>query len=297
MRIYIAFCQHHDLRRIDPDVSTLCAYIEHLARRLKNPKSVTNYFSAVRLLHKFAGVTAHNIDHFKVELMLRALPLTMRHRPHQRAPITIAMLKVISAECDKLGHTGVVLKAAYLLAFFGFLRQSNLCPGSRRSFDATRHTCRADVAHKAPGLVITLKWTKTMQRADSAHCVAIPAIPGSPIDPVAAYDAMLALVPTQLPTDPLLSFPRGRMVTCKMLSRALGSILTQSGYTAGDYSLHSLRRGGASASFHANCDQTEVRRHGSWAPSSTAFWEYITRESVADSVVANALAQAATATD
>jgi hypothetical protein len=40
------------------------------------------------------------------------------------------------------------------------------------------------------------------------------------------------------------------------------------------YSLHSLRRGGATAAYIAGMDMLHVKRHGNWA--SSAFWGYIT---------------------
>ena len=89
---YIQFCFDFNVNYVDPDKDTLCAYIEYLAQRFTSHKSVTNYFSAVKLLHKYIGVSIKNYDCFEVGLMLRALPLTMRCAPKQKAPITVEML-------------------------------------------------------------------------------------------------------------------------------------------------------------------------------------------------------------
>ena len=146
---YLTFCLTHGLDYVDPSEDTLCLYVEYLAQRFTNPKSVTNYFSAIQLFHNLSGVAASNIHGFQYRTMLRALPLTMRHTPLQRLPIDPRLLAAICRVCDNLSAMGIVLKLAFLVAFFGFLRQSNLAPPSPRTFDPSRHTTRGDVTLSA----------------------------------------------------------------------------------------------------------------------------------------------------
>jgi hypothetical protein len=47
------------------------------------------------------------------------------------------------------------------------LRQSNLAPKTAAAFDIRRNTCRGDVICHPPGLVILLKWTKTLQKGSA----------------------------------------------------------------------------------------------------------------------------------
>ena len=281
----------HGVNHINPTPDTLCAYTESLAQTFKSPKSVSNYISAVRLLHKRIGVTALSLDCFEVRLMLRALPLTMRHIPKQRLPITIEMLRKICVMCDEYQCVGVVLKFAFIISFFGFLRQSNVAPKSKQEFDTTRHSCRRDIVVAKPGLLVTLKWTKTIQSLGTPTVIPIPEIAGNALDPVTAYQCMLRAVPTSSPTDPLLMLPGGRMLTSRDLARALRTILTRLGVCASNYSLHSLRRGGASCSYRAGCSYIDIKRHGTWA--SNSFWTYVSSPAVERSPVAAALADAA----
>ena len=117
---YIHFCMHHGLADINPSTDTICMYAEFLARRFKSPKSVKNYISGVRLLHKYVSVEAPALRSFELDLMIRALDLTMGHTPQQRLPVNLSMLKQICDICDTLGSIGLTFKFAFLAVFFWF---------------------------------------------------------------------------------------------------------------------------------------------------------------------------------
>ena len=284
---FINFCTNHNLQFLNPSVDTLCVYTEYLAQKFSSPTSVKNYLSAVKLLHNLLGLQAPSLDSFQYRMMLRALPLTMRHVPTQRQPITPTLLGQICRVCDYLSVPGLVLKVAFLLSFFGFLRQSNLAPPSTRRFDRSRHTTRSDITVQPPGLLVHLKWTKTLQHGRHPSVIPIPALPGSPLDPVAAFIQMISAVPGAKASDPLLSLPHGRWLTIRHLQQGLRAILEALGQPAASFSLHSLRRGGATASFQSGASTTDIQRHGTW--QSNAFESYVTPDP-ADSRIAQILA-------
>jgi hypothetical protein len=112
---------------------------------------------------------------------------------------------------------------------------------------------------RPPGLVILIKWSKTLQRGEDAHLLPLPKIPGSPLCPYQAYIDMLSVCPTQSPNDPLLRIPQRKdgqssILTSGKLAQAFKAILTALGYSPKVFSLHSLRAGGASACFSAGVD-------------------------------------------
>ena len=196
--------------------------------------------------------------------MLRALPLTMRHFPSQKLPITQDILFNICLVCDNLRSIGIVLKVAFTLGFFGFIRQSNLAPSSPQHFDAGRHTTRSDIMIQISGLLVWLKWSKTHQVPGIPATIPIPSLPGHCTDPLAAYHHMLHAVPTRHPNEPLLSLPNGSLITCLYLQRALCCILWALGLPATAFSLHALRRGAAQATFQAGANFVAVKQHGLW---------------------------------
>jgi hypothetical protein len=124
--------------------------------------------------------------------------------------------------------------------------------------------------------------------------VPLPTVHGSPTDPVAAFNALLSLHPTIHQDQPLLTMPTKKsyeVITSAQLALCLAVLLRSLKLDPTVFSLHSLRRGGATTAYRAGVDQMSVKRHGRW--HSDAFWVYITLAMVAQSPVAQALAASA----
>ena len=285
IKSYLSFRISHGLEYRNPSVGTMCVYAEYLAHKLTSPKSVKNYLGAVQLYHSYIGLEAPNLSHFRYILMLRALPLTTRHFPSQKLPVIPEILDQICAVCDQVGATGIVLKVAFTFTYYGFLRQSNIAPASLTGFDPSHHTTRGDVTLSPPGLVVQLQWSKTHQAPGTPALVPIPSVPGQ--RPSSSLHKHASRCPTRSPANPLLTLPSRRPVTSCYLQRALRCILTALGLPAHAYSLHSLRRGGATTAFRDGADFNDVKRHGLWR--SDAFWDYVADRQVWDSAVATAL--------
>ena len=285
------FCQHFHLQDINPTPRTLCLYVEFLARTFCSPKAIRNYISGVRLLHKYLGAQATSFNCFEMNLMLRAIDNTLSHTPNQRLPITIDILQALCSKCDRIGGVGLVLKFAFLLGFFAFLRQSNLAPRSARSFDKRKHTCREDIIMHPPGLVLLLKWTKTRQHLDAQQMIPLPAIPGHPLCPVRAFQNMISAVPTPADSNgPLLLHPFwGEILTVGYLRRAFTLLIQTLGLQRSDYSFYSLCRGGVTAAYQAGVDYIHIKRHGTW--KSDTCWEYISTAGLSSRSVATKLAR------
>ncbi len=194
MNCYIQFCVRFTLRPINPSVTTIVYYLEYLASKLTSPKSIQNYWAAVKLLHAISKSRLDNVDDIQVNLMLRSLPLTKRHISSQKLPITKQHLLKMCTLLQHQGTQGVVVKSAILIGFFAFLRCSNLCPDNDNSFDISRHFCRGDVEVTQQGLNITLKWTKSMQSSLLPKTIPVPVLSPSLIDPVQAFKDMCQAV-------------------------------------------------------------------------------------------------------
>ena len=277
-KVYIQFCQHYKLQALNPSTETLCLYATYLSNRLKAPKAVSNYMAAVRLLHKYLDLLPENMDSFQLSLILRAIKINKRHCEHQKPPIDPPLLKRLCQLCDRIkSPSSRMLKCALVFAFYGFLRQSNLAPRRSHDFDPTRHTCRGDIiiTHNT-SISILIKWSKNRQSMEDNMIVSLPSMPGDSLDPVTAYRNMLKDVPTASANDPLLQLPSNgssQTVTVNTLRRGLAKLLAACNINPHLYSLHSLRRGGASAAYTAGADPHHIMQHGGW--KSQAFWGYI----------------------
>jgi hypothetical protein len=185
--MYFQFCRTYNVPTLQPSQQDICLYLEFLARRFQSPQSVKNYLSAVTLYHKQQDIPCTSLSTFKVQCMIRSLDRTMHHVPNQKEPITLPILHQL---CQLILHYGVwgeVLRYAFLFLFFAFLRQSNVAPRSRVDYDPTRHTRRSDVTLTPSGLIIAIKWTKTLQKRGYPVRIPLPRIPGSSLCPTRAF--------------------------------------------------------------------------------------------------------------
>ena len=294
LRLYFSFCIKYGLTDIDPTTETLCLYIEFLAQNLSSPKSVVNYISAVRFLHHWVGVKSAALDSFEVTLLLRACHNTMHHIPLQRAPLTPELIRELLHVSSGLVPHYSVFKCAVLLAFFGFLRMSNLTSRSQQAFDPAKHTCRGDVFRSPPGLVILLKWSKTNQYGQNTELIPIPRSQDPVMCPVLAFDHMESEIPTLYSNQPLLSLPtppgvQVRPVHPDWLGRMLHQSLAAMGLDPRLYSFHSFRRSGATTCYRAGVEYSQIQKHGCW--KSSAFWTYITNFTTGHTPVTRALAR------
>lgn len=275
-RLYINFCQRYKLRDVDPDVDTLCLYAEFLARSFKSFKSLSNYLGAVSTLHKLLDQPCQAYESFRFHLMRRALSLTMYHITDQKAAITPGLLRELCHATDYMGPLGVLFKCLFTLAFFSFLRSSNLLSHSGKVFDRSRQLCRGDIIKQPGCLIVLIKWSKTKQVRDNVECIALTALPHCDICPVQAFKNFTRQFPVSL-NAPLFSYvtrARLKVLTVSKVQKVLKSLLEISGHVSARYTLHSFRRGGCTTAHQCLADPLRIKQHGLW--SSSAFERYIT---------------------
>ena len=216
-------------------------------------------------------------------------------KPLQRLPITPTILHKLCSLCSSLGPLWPSMRVMLTCGFFGMMRQSNLARHTITIFDLTRHTCQSYIILSSPGIIIIMKWSKTVQSLDNAVLLPIPQLSGQLMDPIRAYKGLLAASPTVSPNQPLLTHPSANgpvTITSDTLSTLLKVMLAELGFDCALYSLHSLRRGGATATYRQGVDILDIKCNGNWA--SEALWGYITARFVADTSMAQALAHTVT---
>ena len=101
----------------------------------------------------------------------------------------------------------LVYTPLYLLAFFSFLRISNILPHTAKNFDKTRHLCVGDVVFAFQRATIVVKWSKTLQDRVKTTTVDISYLGASALCPIAALERMLATHPAH-PDSPLFQIPQ-----------------------------------------------------------------------------------------
>ncbi len=288
VRTYIQFCQDFNLTALNPSVRTILSYLEFLAQRMKSPKTVSNYWAAVKLLHATANAKFNNMETMDVQLMLRSISMTKRHISTQKLPLSKEHITKMCEVLDTYGSLGVVVKCALLFGFYAFLRASNLCPPDHQTFDDTRHFTRSDVTVNQEGIVLALKWAKNLQSTLQPKLVAIPKVDQPIVDPVSTYQRMCSLFPAS-PEQPLFMLDATNFLTISRFRKTFTWLCQTIDIQEHKFSLHSLRRGGATCAYRQGADMLDIQRQGAWA--STAFLNYITSRSPHKSSVCAALAK------
>ena len=177
-----------------------------------------------------------------------------------------------------------------IFAFAGFLRVSNLAPRTAGDFDATRHTLLRDVNVTSEGVIIYIKWTKTIQEDTNPPIVILPRVPGSQLCPVRVWEKYLNSIKSfpLTPEAPLLNFasPHSGMVTQSHLRNALEITLLAAGHPKDHVTLHALRRGGVSHVYHAGVPLEHLKKHGLWSINSVSIGLYLASLPLHHSLVA-----------
>ena len=266
----------------------LTIYIEHLASKLTCYKSVLNALSAIKYYYLSKGKPVKAFKSFQVKTLCKALPFTMNSKNVSKVIITPKMLIKWLKLCTMFKKQQHVVRFALIAGFCGFLRRSNLAPESHGKFDVTRHTTKGDVTCINNLVKIKLKWTKTLQFAANA-VICLPVLQGIN-NPSNLYLKMLKHTRKAHAGKPLLQFNDGNTLPASYLSNAITQLAQASGLNPKGYSIHTLRRSGATASYLQGASALDIQLQGTW--KSDAFITYIRREHMPVAPVQQALALA-----
>ena len=159
---------------------------------------------------------------------------------------------------------GRIFKALFLLAFFGFLRLSNIAPHSLNSFDSSRHLTAGDIVLTKDLMKVILKWSKTNQFRDKVDIISLSRIRGSNLCPYTACRTAMKLY-SPGPSEPLFQFPVGtkwRVLTDSRIRKCLSKL--KLGFSAGHFTFHSFRRAGAKLAYNAHIPLQHIKQQGTW---------------------------------
>ena len=134
VRLFMAFCLITNIVYTRITYQHVCCYVEYLARSYKSPASVSNAISHLRTFYLLAGLSTQALHHFRVNMALRAVAITMRHVLDPPQPVTPAVLKAILAYLPAL-QTPEATRLAVLLIWASSTRvqcPSSICPITSR---------------------------------------------------------------------------------------------------------------------------------------------------------------------
>ena len=168
---------------------TIIRFLIHLSYYCKY-STVINYLSAINVLHRYFGFNVTFQEGFSVKLMLRGLRRILGDAPVQKLPMTPDILLQIHPQLTARSDSG--FWAAMLIGFYTFFRKSNLVPKTAKDFDPAKNLCRNDIIVRPWGLVICVRWSKTIQFRERQLLIPVMRLSqGHPLCPVQAYERHL----------------------------------------------------------------------------------------------------------
>ena len=282
VRAYFAFLHIMDL----PPTTTLhniMVFIEYLHQNHISHEVISAYLSSVRSMATLYNLPLQTFSHPAITRLLRSISLTSHFAPTPRGVFDIPTLYNISMSCDTRDDPHLY-RAIFLVAFYGFLRMSNIAPHSSKNFSQHHHFLRQDVIFGPPGAHLILKWTKTMQDRKSHHIIQLPTISNKYLCPVQALTALLKSrdLPPQAPLFASINPPH-RPIIDTHIRDALRAILLLRNISPVSHGFHTFRRSGATFAFDHSVPLQNIMSHGLWR--SSAVWTYLQNASVAPSLI------------
>lgn len=258
--------------------TTVLRYIAFLARTL-SPTSIPNYLNVIRILHLqngFPNPLQEPLLNWRYHMIIRGIQRTQGKPTTQKLPITPNILRSIKAHLNLDLSADRTFWAACLVAFFSFFRKSNLLPPSVAGFDKERHLRRKDVILCSWGVILVVRWSKTIQFHQKQLLIPLPKLSSSDLCPLTALQQAFQLTSSADPEGPAFMYAKGSQhvpYTHTSFTTKLKQTLESSGFPADKYSGHSFRRGGATFAMKASVPHTMIQAQGDW--KSTAYERYL----------------------
>ena len=270
---YSRFCRIFGYQLFPCSNFILCRYAVFISFYLKTFSSVAQYVSGVRTLHYLDGHIPLGSDPILIRI-LAGIKRKLMCEVQQAVPVTIPLLVAISAIVDISQPSQLVCFSALLVGFYLFLRSGNLVPKSQATFDPTRHLTRSSLIISESLILVVIQSTKTRQYGSKQLKVPLLPVSKQSICPKKWLTMMIRAIPAS-PEDPLFSIPTplgNRALSYSTLAHQYKQWVQTLGLQ-GNYTLHGLRRRGATHAFETGISDHLIRTLGDWA--SNCFRRYI----------------------
>ena len=284
-KAFIEFCvQYH---RFTPHYSilpateeTLMLFASYLSLKV-TPTTIKVYLAAVRNMHTKVGFS----DLFKnltlLPKLIRGIKRCYSQERRPRLPITPQILLRFKQHLQLDWHDHKLLWSAMLIAFFGFLRSSELlalCKEDILTLDQTT---------TPPTFGIRLRSSKTDPFRQSA-VIRLPPTQNTALCPATAVNYLVTQPYLCHPHSPLLQWSSGDTMDRQSLNTLIKLLARKAGLNEAHYSTHSFRIGAATTASAAGVSDCIIQTLGRW--SSDAYQLYVRTPHTTLDNVANIMA-------
>ena len=272
---YLAFCSYMGYSPVPASTGILCRYAAVLARTHKY-SSIKQYINIIRHLHLEWDLPNPLQNNYHLDAVLKGIRRALGDGVARKEPITPDILLDILSYLDLNSPDHANVWAASLCMFFGMLRRSNVLSTSKTSFESSRHLRRKDISFAGDGIIISIRWSKTIQYHQRILQLPLPRLPGHPLCPLQAVFHAFRLTSFADPDGPAFVSPNSECnqpLTVDKFLVIIRRAITASGRISERYAGHSFRRGGASWAHHSGVPIDTIRQIGDW--KSNAYTKYI----------------------
>ena len=158
-KVFLAFVLYSKLESVH-SLQSILLFIELLASNTLSYRVIVNYMWALKHMFRRYGWPCANLSHPLVLRLLKGVNYLVTPNLTPKGIFTLPQIREISSLCELFEST-LTQRAAFLVAFYGLFRSSNMAPQSSRLFDTTRHLLRNDLRFEFPGVHIKLRGPKT----------------------------------------------------------------------------------------------------------------------------------------
>lgn len=272
LNAFTAWCSSAARSPLPCTAETLAEYVTVLCDAGRAPSSIEQVIATIRTAHRLAGFE-HQPDTAAARLALRSHRRERAQtgkRTRKAPPIVLDALRAMVDASDPASTAGLRDRVLLVLGFALMGRRSELA-----ALDL------GDVVETADGLLVTIRMSKTDQDA-AGEDVAIPRGQHADTDPVRILAAWRALLAENGITGGRLlrGVDRhgriGKSISPDGINRAVRAAGVRAKLPDADkYTAHSLRAGGATASYKAGAAVSVIAQHGRWAEGSPVVLGYI----------------------
>ena len=236
---------HHQVNH-----SFLLMFMQFLSENGLTAANIANYMAGIRAQFIIYNLDTTPFRHEQIQLFSKALKLDRPLQPKSTNIISTDLLQQILMTTQAFQFP-IQFTALYSLAFFSFLRISNILPHSIKAFDPTRQLACGDIILTDQGANVIVKWSKTIQNRTDIHTIPIPILGDSILCPYKAVKSLLDHIPGSS-NQPLFLIPRSHgpvPLTDSVARQHLHSISTTLNISPA-LKFHDFRRSGATWAFH-----------------------------------------------
>lgn len=263
---YSTFCNIYKLTAFPVQAHTAARYIVYLAQAGRTFGTIQNHLASIKHFHQIAGFSLGWQEDYLFRLTLNGAKRYLSMAINRKEPITPSLLHTMAPLFRLDNPLHAAMWSLFLVAFFSFLRKSNLVVSHNASL--AKVVRFSDLVFTKQGAQLTISETKTIQFAQRRLTIPLPAIKGSALCPIAALRNHISKNRISQ-HDFLFSVrcgPAGkaRAITYQQFNSFLKQSLSAIGKNPASFSTHSFRRGGATFAFDCGLPAELIKAQGDW---------------------------------